>query len=186
MSEEHNPQAGAADQQAAGPQVAIQKIFAKDISFESPNAPELFNEQYQPEIKINMVSKSRAMDNGLYEVIIQLNVTAASAEKTAFIIEIEYGGIFQIQGADPEQLKFLLGVICPEAIYPFAREAVADISVRGGFPQVMLSLVDFKQLFFQRQAQEGQAPAPADAPASNGDAAGDEPFNFDKASKIDF
>jgi preprotein translocase subunit SecB len=135
-------------------QFAIQKIYTRDISFESPNAPEIFTEQLQPEISLDLNSHGKRISDDVYEVILSLTVTVKHQEKTAYLIEVQQSGIFNIRGFEPEELGHMMGSFCPEMLFPYAREAVSDIATRGGFPQLLLAPVNFEALYAQHLAEQ--------------------------------
>jgi preprotein translocase subunit SecB len=168
---DENPQSGAAgaqDQQQTG-QFGIQKIYVKDLSFESPNAPVIFTEKWAPNVDLQLGSSSERISENVYQVLLTLTVTVKQEEKTAFLIEVQQAGVFTIQGFDKD-LGPLLGSYCPNVLFPFARETVADIVSRGGFPQLLLAPVNFDALYAQhvqrQQAEQaGKAEQPQGAPA---------------------
>ena len=128
----------------------IQKIFIKDISFESPSAPQVFREDWNPDTDIHLAAEHRQVANHLYEVILSININSLQNEKTAFLIELKQAGIFLVQGFADEQRDQLLGSYCPHALFPFAREAVSDLVSKGGFPPLLLSPVNFDALYAQQ------------------------------------
>lgn len=147
--------------QAAEPQFAIQKVYLKDVSFESPNAPAVFGDSasWAPEINVQLNSANQMVGENIYEVILNITVTAKQGEKTAFLVELKQAGLFALSGFPEENLKGMLGAYCPEALFPFAREAVADFVNKGGFPPVMLMPVNFNALYAQQQQQAATAAA---------------------------
>lgn len=136
------------------PQFEIQRIFIKDISFESPNTPHTFIEDWKPEVSLNLETKSNRMQENLHEVILSITATVTTGSKTAFLIEVHQGGVFKIEGFPSEQLHQMLGSFCPNILFPYAREAVSDIVVRGGFPQLILAPVNFDALYTQHLEQQ--------------------------------
>ena len=138
-------------------QFAIQKIYLKDVSFESPNAPAVFSDgEWQPEVNVQLNTETRVIVDGQYEVSLNVTVTAKHGDKTAFLVEVKQAGVFQMVGFEEEQLKGMLGAYCPEVLFPFAREAIADLVAKGGFPQLLLAPVNFNQLYMQHQQQAAQ------------------------------
>jgi len=131
----------------------IQKIFLKDASFESPNAPEVFREKWQPKTDIHLTAQNAKLSEELYEVTLNVNVTSSQNEKTAFLVELKQSGVFLIKDFPEEQLNHLLGSYCPHTLFPFAREAVADLVGKGGFPPLLLSPVNFDALYSQQLAK---------------------------------
>lgn len=136
------------------PQFEIQRIFIKDISFESPNTPHTFIEDWKPEVSLNLETKSNRIQENLHEVILSITATVTTGNKTAFLIEVHQGGVFKIEGFPNEQLHQMLGSFCPNVLFPYAREVVSDIVVRGGFPQLILAPVNFDALYAQHLAQQ--------------------------------
>lgn len=137
----------------------IQKIFIKDISFESPNSPDIFREKWQPKTDIHMTAQNVKISDELYEVTLNVTVTSSQNDRTAFLVEIKQSGVFLINNFPDDQLNHLLGSYCPHTLFPFAREAVSDIVTKGGFPPLLLSPVNFDALYQQQLAklQEQQA-----------------------------
>ena len=147
------------NQQAAEPQFAIQKIYLKDVSLESPNAPTVFTDgEWKPEINVQLNSSHQVMGEDLYEVVLTITITAKQNKKTAFLVEVKQAGLFTLSGFPKENLEGMLGAYCPESLFPFAREAVADFVNKGGFPPLILNPVNFNALYTQ-QVQQQQAAA---------------------------
>lgn len=132
----------------------IQKIFLKDVSFESPNSPEVFREKWQPKTDIHLTSQNIKLTDELYEVTLNVSVTSKQNEKTAFLVELKQSGVFLIKDFPEEQRNHLLGSYCPHTLFPFAREAVAELISKGGFPPLLLSPVNFDALYAQQMAQQ--------------------------------
>ncbi len=136
-------------------QFSIQKIFIKDVSFESPNAPAVFTEgEWKPEVNVQINTEAKAISEDMHEIILTITVTAKQLEKTAFLVEIKQAGLFQMVGFDQEQMGGMLGAYCPETLFPYAREAISDLVTKGGFPQMLLSPVNFNALYMQHQQQQ--------------------------------
>jgi preprotein translocase subunit SecB len=143
---------------------SIDKIYLKDLSLEIPNAPQVFAERESPRVDINLHNEVKMLEAGLYEVILTATVTAKHNDKTAFLIEAAQAGIFQIRNFPQDQLATAINVTCPRTLLPFARETVATVLARAGFPPVVLPHVGFDSLYQQRlqeqqQGQAGTAPA---------------------------
>lgn len=149
--------------QAAQPLFQIEKIYVKDISLELPNAPQVFLERQQPEVDMQLNFDSQALDEGYHSVTVTVTVTAKVAEKTYFLAEVVQAGIFQIRDVPADELGPILGIACPNILFPYAREVISDIVSRGGFPPVVLAPINFEALFIQRQFQQSE---PQDAPAT--------------------
>ena len=138
-------------------QFSIQKIYTKDMSFETPNTPKIFTEKWEPMVDFNLGSNVQPLENGLYEVALTVTITVKSEDKTAYLVEINQAGIFTLIGFSDEELSPMLGSFCPNILFPYAREAVSDLVAKGGFPQLILAPVNFDALYAQH-IQE-QAPA---------------------------
>lgn len=165
MSEQtpQNENPGSTNSAAAG-QFAIQKIYLKDISFEAPHTPLIFTEKWAPNVDLQLSSTSQTVDENLYEVVLTVTVTAKLGDKPAFLVEVQQAGIFTIQGVG-ENLGHVLGSFCPNILFPFAREAVADLVTRGGFPQLLLAPVNFDALYAEhlQRMQQNAASSPETA-----------------------
>jgi preprotein translocase subunit SecB len=162
MAEENQPAQGQAEGQAQGQQFSIQKLYLKDVSFESPNVPAVFADgDWQPEVNIQLNSSNKSIGQDTFEVDLKITVTAKQQKKTAFLVELTQSGIFTIAGFDQDNLRGMLGAFCPETLFPFAREAIAELVSKGGFPPLLLAPVNFNALYMQ-QAQQQQAAAAQD------------------------
>ena len=151
---------------SANQQLMLQKIYVKDLSFESPKAPMVFTTNVQPQTQVSIRSGSADVAPDTQEVTLTLTIEAKDKDATLFLAEVSQSGIFFIQGYSAEEKAVLLGSFCPATLYPFAREAIADLVQRGGFPQLLLQPINFDALYTQamqeRQARDaGAAPAPA-------------------------
>ena len=154
---------GAAPEQQTA-QVAVQKIYVKDASFEAPNAPMIFQEQGQPNIQLNLNQKVQTIGENVYEVTLTVTLTCKMAEKTAYLAEVQQAGIFGMIGFDQQNLHGMLGTFCPNTLFPYARQAISNLVMEGGFPPFVLQPVNFDQIYaesMRRRAQEQQAAAAA-------------------------
>jgi preprotein translocase subunit SecB len=133
----------------------IEKIYAKDVSLEIPNAPQVFVEQIQPQLEVQIGSEVNNFADGLYEVTVSATVTAKAGERTVFLAEAVQAGIFSLRNVPAQELDPLLGIGCPTIVFPYLRETISDLVVRGGFPPVLLSPVSFEALYMQRLQQQG-------------------------------
>jgi preprotein translocase subunit SecB len=140
----------------SSPQFEIQRIFVKDISFEAPNTPHTFIEEWKPEVSLNLETKSNRIQDNLHEVVLSITATVTTGKKTAFLIEIQQAGVFMINGFANDQLHQMLGSFCPNILFPYAREVVSDMVVRGGFPQLILAPVNFDTLYSQHIEQQSK------------------------------
>ena len=134
------------------PQLALERIYVKDMSLEVPGA-EVFTREWQPELDINLSSAAEKLDDDHYQVILTVNVTANNGGETAFIAEVHQAGIFMLQNIPEEQLGAILGAYCPNVLFPYAREVVSDIVTRGSFTQLLLAPVNFDQAYQQTLEQ---------------------------------
>ena len=139
-------------------QFAIQKLYIKDASFESPPAPQSFSfKQWDPKIDLNLTNSQTHVDGDLYEAVLTITATISHQDTTAFLVEVHQAGLFGIVGFSDEEKKYLLGSQCMNILFPYVREAVSDMSVRGGFPPLLLSPVNFDALYQQHlQQKQGQ------------------------------
>ena len=148
-----------AEQQAAE-QFAIQRIYVKDISYESPNAPAIFRKEWQPAIQLDLDTRSDKLDDNTFEVVLSLTVTARIEEEVAFLCEVQQAGIFSVPALEDAQMAHMLASFCPNILFPYAREAVSNLVNRGTLPQLNLATVNFDALFAQ-YVQKRQAEAQA-------------------------
>ena len=152
-NEENTTEAAAAPQgneQPAGPQFALQRIFLKDSSFESPRSPLIFQAQWSPKINFDIKTRSSKVQDDVYEVVLILTAEAQIEEKAAFVVEVHQAGIFTAKDFDDLQLEQVLATVCPNILFPYAREAVDSLVIKGSFPALMLAPVNFDALFAQQ------------------------------------
>jgi len=152
---------GAADKNTSnsqdGPEFAIQRIYVQDISLESPNSPQIFQQTWQPHVDVQLHVHSDKLAEDVYEVKLAITITTKVEEKTAFLAEIKQAGIFTLAGFPEPQLQHMLGSYCPTVLFPFARELVAELVVRGGFPPLYLAPINFDALYEQQKKQATDA-----------------------------
>ncbi|WP_018691555.1 protein-export chaperone SecB [Algicola sagamiensis] len=141
------------------PQFAIQRIYVKDMSFESPKAPEIFKKEWQPDVKLDLDTRSSELEEGVYEVILSITVTTKVEEETAFLCEVQQAGIFTIMNMPEDQMSHMMGSFCPNILFPYAREAISNIVNRGTFPALNLAPVNFDALYAQYLQQNQQQAA---------------------------
>ena len=146
-------------------QFGIQKLYIKDASFESPTSPKSFSfKKWNPKIELNLSNDQAHIDGDIYEVVLCVTLTVSHEETTAFLVEVHQAGLFEIAGFDDEQKGFLLSSQCMTILFPYAREAVSDLSVRGGFPPLTMSPVNFDAIYQKHlqneQAEEDETGAP--------------------------
>lgn len=139
------------------PQFGIQRLYLKDVSFESPNSPAIFRKEWKPQVKLDLNTQTRQLDEGVYEVVLTLTVAAKIEEESAFLCEVQQGGIFSLAGFPDETRDQMLGAYCPNILFPYAREAVDALVVKGSFPALMLAPVNFDALFAQNKAEAENA-----------------------------
>jgi preprotein translocase subunit SecB len=133
-----------------GVQVALQSVFLKDCSYESPKGPRLpTNQGWEPKFSLNMNTSTEEIAPDVREVLLTITLEAKHGDATLYLVEVKQAGIFSIAGATNEDLKRLIGSFCPSVLFPYAREAVSDLIVKGGFPSFLLPLVNFDALFAQ-------------------------------------
>lgn len=144
---EHNNNAAAQQEQTS--QFSLQRIYVKDLSFEAPKSPEIFREEWNPNIELDLNTRQRALEGDFHEVVLTITVTVKTGEETAFIAEVQQAGIFLVQGLDDASKGHALGAFCPSILFPYARETLDSLVVRGSFPALMLAPVNFDALYAQ-------------------------------------
>jgi preprotein translocase subunit SecB len=143
-------------------QFVLRRFYVKDMSFEAPNSPAIFSESgLDPEMKVNLRTSHRNLGDGGSEVVLHVTVHALAGQKTVFLVELQQAGAFQVTGFPPDETRAILGVACPNALFPYAREAVSSIVQRGGFAPILLQPIDFSALFAQAQANRATSAPPA-------------------------
>jgi len=153
---------GAAAQQENKQVFRVQKVYVKDVSFETPRSTEIFTEQAQwsPEVKVQLNTENKNIRDDLYECTLMLTVTVELQEKPAYLAEVQQSGLFTISGFPEAELAHLLGSYAPSVLFPFVREVVSDLAVKGGFPQMLLDPINFDALYSQHLNKKQNAPAP--------------------------
>ncbi len=147
------------------PQFALQRVYLKDASLETPEGAAVFAQGWKPDVKLDLNTKTKQLDETHYEVVLTITVTITNNEKTALLIELQQAGVFLISGLDAQQLGHTLGAFCPSILFPYAREAVDNFTTRAGFPPLMLAPVNFDALYAQQLQQRAQQQAAAEQPA---------------------
>lgn len=137
----------ASDQSEAGQQFALQKVYLKDVSFETPNSPEIFTEKWEPSVNVELKTNGKGLAPDVHEVVLGITVTAKIGEKAAYLVEVHQAGVFTLSGFSDEEQGPLLGSYCPNLLFPFAREAISDLVLKGGFPQMLLQPVNFDAIY---------------------------------------
>lgn len=143
------------------PKFIIQKIYTKDISFETPNSPEIFRDEWKPQLDLQLGNDYKRIDEDNHEITLTVTVTAKVGDKVAFLAEVHQAGIFTLTGYSNEEMGPLVGSYCPNTLFPFAREVVADVVTKGGFPQLVLAPVNFDALYMHQVEQAKQQAAQA-------------------------
>ncbi|NTW78073.1 MAG: protein-export chaperone SecB [Syntrophaceae bacterium] len=140
-------------------QFSIQKIYTKDVSFETPNSPKIFIDKWEPSVDFNLGTHVEPLENSLFEVALTVTITVKSADTTAYLVEVNQAGIFSLTGFTEQEMGPMVGSFCPNILFPYAREAVSDLVAKGGFPQLLLAPVNFDALYAQHlQQSQQQAP----------------------------
>ena len=149
-------QANGAAQGEQSPQFSLQRIYVRDLSFEAPKSPEIFRQEWTPSVSMDLNTRQKALEGDFHEVVLTLSVTVKNGEETAFIAEVQQAGIFLIKGLDAASMSHTLGAFCPNILFPYARETLDSLVVRGSFPALMLAPVNFDALYAQ-ELQRQQA-----------------------------
>jgi preprotein translocase subunit SecB len=150
--------------QAPQQQFVMQRVYIKDVSFESPTTPGVFKQEWKPQMNVDLNTKSSGLGGDDYEVVLTITITAKLDDETAFLVEVQQAGIFLIQGIEGDDLRRILATVCPNMLFPYAREAIDGLVTKATFPALMLAPVNFDALFLQamqkaQEQQQGEAPA---------------------------
>ena len=135
-------------------QFQLQKIYLKDTSFETPNSPEVFTENWEPEVNVELQTEAKPLLDDVHEVVLTVTVTAKLGEKTAYLVEVHQAGVFTLAGFGDSERAQMLGSYCPNILFSYAREAISDFVGKGGFPQFLLAPVNFDALYAQHMQQQ--------------------------------
>jgi preprotein translocase subunit SecB len=142
------------------PVFPIQRVYMKEASLEQPNSPAILLEQEQPTVDIQLAVEAQQAADGVYEVAVAATVTTKLKDRTVFLVEVKQAGIFEIRNVPADQMQAVMGIACPQIVYPYLRANVSDIVSRAGFPPVHLAEINFQAMFEQQQAQQApQAPS---------------------------
>ena len=153
-----------ADQQApSGPSLRIEKIYLKDLSLENPGAPQSFSSQDAPQVEVALRSRGEQIEEAVFECVLTITVTAKTGDKTLFLVEAAQAGVFRISGVPLSEVQPVLAIHCPNVLFPYARETIADAITRAGFPPVHLDPINFELLYQQQLANLQQSPVAAQA-----------------------
>ena len=149
-----------ADEQAAEKRLSIGKIYLKDFSFESPAAPGVFRQtDWKPQTDLNLRSSHKAVEDTHHEIVLTITVEAKADDKTLFLVELQQAGLFEITGYEGEELGAIIGSFCPNILFPYARETIASLIQKGGFPEFVLQPINFDALYLQSKQQQAAAQA---------------------------
>ena len=149
----------------ATPVFQIQRMYLKDLSLEQPNSPQILLDQQQPQVDINLAMAANNVADGIVEVTVTATVTTKVKDKVLFLVEAKQAGIFEIRNVPEEQMQGIIGIVCPQMIYPYLRAIVSDVCTRAGFPPIMLTEVNFQAMFEAQQAQAAAGNGSASASA---------------------
>lgn len=144
----------ATETQEQGPQLSMQRVFLKDVSFESPRSPMVFQEEWQPEVGLELNTRSRQIAENVYEVVLDITINVKNGAEPAYLVQVQQGGLFVISGLDDQQLHHALGAFCPATLFPYARENVDATVVKGSFPALMLAPINFDALYMDSQQNQ--------------------------------
>ena len=158
MADPTQPQPSGSDQ----PSFQIEKVYVKDLSLEIPHAPQVFVQQTQPQLEVQIQTNAAQFAEGYYECSVTATVTAKTGDRTLFLAEVVQAGIFSVRNVPAQEIDPLLGIGCPTILFPYLRESISDLVTRGGFPPVLLNPVSFEALYMQR-LQQGAAQRPAES-----------------------
>ena len=147
MTDQQPPRPDDGQNQASAREFGLQRIYLKDASLETPNSPGIFTQAWRPEVSINLNSEAKPFAEGLYEVVLTITVTAKLDDKTGYLVEVQQAGLFGVKGFAAQEMGPMLGSFCPNILFPFAREAISDLVVKAGFPQMLLAPVNFDALY---------------------------------------
>ena len=157
-----------AEQEQVAKQLAISKIYVKDFSFESPQSPEVFKSgEWKPETNLNLRSAHNAIEGNAHEVILTITVEAKQGDTTLFLVELQQAGIFEIAGYEGDELQAVVGSFCPNILFPYARETIASMIQKGGFPEFVLQPINFDALYLQAKQQAEQQAAQGSSPEAH-------------------
>jgi preprotein translocase subunit SecB len=134
----------------------LQRIYLKDVSFETPNSPKIFLQEWKPAIDLQVNTTTNKLDENVYEIVLSITVTCKVADITAFLAEVHQAGVFAIMGFSEQELPHMLGSYCPNTLFPYVREAVSDLVTKGSFPQFLLAPINFDALLAQHMQEQSQ------------------------------
>ena len=138
----------------SGPQFSLKRMYVKDLSFESPASPQLFSSDWRPDLHLEVGVAHNRADESLYEVVLQLTVTAKQEDKTVLLIEVQQAGLFEVNGVDEKTMPQVLYVVCPTILFPYARETVDTLALKGSVPPLLLAPIDFQAVHNKQQESQ--------------------------------
>lgn len=162
MAENDTQAAATTEASSTEPRFAVQRLYVKDASFEAPDSPESFRRAYNPQINFNINSRSKKIDEGFFEVVLRLTADVKQEEKTVFLVEVQQAGVFEIANMTDERLEQVLSITCPSILFPYGREAIDSLVIKGSFPALMLAPINFESVY--AQAKQNQAAQVAETP----------------------
>ena len=160
MTDQITPVAGTDASAPSQAQFTVEKIYVKDVSFEAPNTPQVFNEQGQPQLSMNLNQKVARLEGDLFEVVLGVTLTCTLNDKTVYLAEVEQAGIFGLAGFDDRTLDMMLGTYCPNVLFPYVRQSISDLIQNGGFPPFYMQPINFEALYaegLRRRSEQSQA-----------------------------
>lgn len=164
MADENKFESTDATKDETGKRISISKVYLKDFSFESPQAPAIFTSgEWKPQTNLNLRSSHNDIENDVHEVVLTITVEAKDGDKTLFLVEIQQSGLFEIAGYSGEEFNAIIGSFCPNILFPYARESVAGIIQKGGFPEFVLQPINFDALYMQSRQQAAAQAAQAES-----------------------
>jgi len=142
------------------PQFALQRIYIKDSSFESPNSPDIFQKAWEPQINLDLNTANKKLTDTQFEVVLSLTVTAKVEDQVAFIVEVQQAGVFMITGLEETQIGQTIGAYCPTLLFPYAREAIDNLVTKGSYPAMMLAPINFDAIYAEALKRQEEESAP--------------------------
>ena len=169
MAENDNQETQPAAQADNGqPRFNVQRIYLKDASFEAPETPETFRRPYSPQVNFSINSRSKKVEDSVYEVVLRMTVDVKQDDKTVFLVEVQQAGIFEIAGMEEDRMEQVLSITCPNILFPYGREAVDSMATKASFPALMLAPINFEAVYMQAKRNQAEqadaAAAPSDTP----------------------
>ena len=152
-----------ANNEETGAQLSLQKVYVKDASFEAPGAPQVFQEQGQPQVQLNLQQQVTAIGESVYEVVLNVTVTCKLGEKTAYLAEVQQAGVFGMAGFDAQGRDTVLATYCPNVLFPYARQIISDMIQNGGFPPFLLQPINFEGLYAEQMRRQTEGAPPANS-----------------------